>query len=317
MSWGEILGQERAIQQIRASLDAGRMPHAMVFRGPLGVGKRRTAIALVQALFCREGGGREGCGKCRTCRRILEDGHPDCIVLARPTGRQRIPIGGDETEEGSVRWALAALAWKPFEAPRRVLLVDEAEWLSPEASVALLKTVEEPPPRSHVLLITSRPRGLPATLRSRCQCVRFARLAESDVRSVLDRLDTGRLPLEPALALAQGSPGRALRLARGEGAFPAERLARLTSMAPLALLDRSLLEGGKGKAPTLAAAKRNRVRAVLRLAAERLREDPRPQAREGLGDLLFHLEAVERNAQADLVLDAARRTLAWRLRRRR
>jgi len=312
MSWSEIVGQARAIRQIRASLDAGRLPHAYLFAGPRGVGKFRTAVTLVQALFCPEGEGREGCGRCRTCRRLRVEAHPDCLVLRRPEGRQRIPIGTDEKEPGSVRRALAALTWKPLEVGARALIVDEAELLSIEASTALLKTVEEPPPRSLIVLVAAKPRLLSPTLRSRCQTVRFGLLEASEVRRVLEGAVPGKASVDAACAVAEGSPGRAIAIARGEAAFPADRYDALRETSPVSVLDRANLEGGKRKAPSLAAAKRDRVRTLLRFAAEGLRRDPSPSARRGLTEILQHLEALERNVQPDLVLDAARRTLAVR-----
>jgi DNA polymerase III subunit delta' len=165
----DIRGQERAIAVLRRQLALGRVPHALLFVGPARVGKHTTALALAAAMNC-EAGGDDGCGSCSTCERIAAGQHPDVVTLERQGAAQTIPI---ETIRSRV---IPALALAPHEARARFFLVEEATSLLGPSANALLKTLEEPPARTHFVLGTAAVAELLPTIRSRCQRVNFQAL---------------------------------------------------------------------------------------------------------------------------------------------
>jgi DNA polymerase-3 subunit delta' len=219
------------------ALERDRLPPAMLFDGPEGVGKKRLALAVAQATLCEAAPASEPCGACRACRRVeastrperlaelrLEaDRHPDedvwrnfrlhpDLVLAEGwwltrTGR---PRSEPEIRVDQVRDLVGEIAGSPFEARRRVFVIDDAHTMNDAAQNALLKNLEEPPPRSHVILVSSAASGLRPTILSRCQRLRFGPLSRAVIGESL--LDRGLGPEEAGLqaALAGGSLGAAL-----------------------------------------------------------------------------------------------------------
>jgi DNA polymerase-3 subunit delta' len=213
-----IVGHRRLIALLSRAIAHDRLPPALLLAGPAGVGKRRTAVAVARALNClspvspaRDAGAapgdvhieRDACGVCAACRRIERGVHPDVLVL-EPDDMGSIKIE-------PVRDAIDRAGYRPFEGRRRVVIIDEADALRDEAQNALLKTLEEPPPASIFILVSSRPDGLLATVRSRCPRLRFGQLAPADVAAALVR-DHGYTEADAHAAAADtdGSIGRAL-----------------------------------------------------------------------------------------------------------
>ncbi|MCH7479331.1 MAG: DNA polymerase III subunit delta' [SAR324 cluster bacterium] len=168
MTFDDIQGQERVIATLRRMIAGGRIPSALLFAGPHNVGKRSTALALAKALNCPEGQG-EACGQCPTCRKIGQGVHPD-VLLVEPEG-QFIRID-------QVREVVGSLALNPFEAKKRVVVVAEAERMNPQAAHAFLKTLEEPPADTLIVLCATGAAQLLETIVSRCLPIRFAPLPE-------------------------------------------------------------------------------------------------------------------------------------------
>jgi DNA polymerase-3 subunit delta' len=200
----DVRGQERAVAQLRRALAGSRVAHAYLFTGPVGCGKHTTGLAFAAALNCLDRPG-EGCSECASCAKIAAGIHPDVQTLVREGAAQIIPI---DTIRAQV---IPQLAMAPHEARARVFLVEEATALQGPAANALLKTLEEPPPRTHFVLGTAAPDQLLPTIRSRCQRVGFAPLPP-DVKAHLaeesaaaERLET----LAAALHAAVGSGGKA------------------------------------------------------------------------------------------------------------
>ncbi len=163
-----LRGQERAVARLRSAISQGKVAHAYLFTGPAGCGKHSTALALAAALNCDEKPG-EACGECPTCTRIDEGNHPDVTTLERTGAAQTVQVS-------TVRDVIASLALPPHEAHARFFLIEEATSLLGTAANALLKTLEEPPPRTHFILGTSAPERLLPTIRSRCQRIAFGAL---------------------------------------------------------------------------------------------------------------------------------------------
>lgn len=220
-----VVGHEDVKLRFATTLARGRLASTYLFVGPEGVGKRTFAEALAAGLLCPrvDAATLLACGVCEGCKLSAAGNHPDLLRVARPDGKTTLPIelflGPPERRhrEGFCH----DLALRPLVASRRVAILDDADDIGVESANALLKTLEEPPPRSVMILVgTSLARQLP-TIRSRSQVVRFRPLDGGQVAEALRRPP---LTLEPAEAArlaerAGGSVSRALE--RREGALDA------------------------------------------------------------------------------------------------
>jgi DNA polymerase-3 subunit delta' len=224
--FADVIGQERVVEALARAVQSGRVPHAYLFEGPPGVGKRGTALGLALALACPVAPGA-GCGTCETCRRIEAGLHPDVPTFA-PDGAQLV------IEQAKAIVALAQS--RPHEAAVRVIVVDAADTLNANAANSLLKTLEEPAPRNHIVLCTSAPDRLLPTIRSRAQRVRFHALAEDALLGIAAAhgLDGASAAVRAAVALADGSAARMLSAAREDdgAAWDAVALLREAVTAP-------------------------------------------------------------------------------------
>jgi DNA polymerase-3 subunit delta' len=235
VTFQEIVGQDRAIETLRATLRAGRIPNAYLFEGPWGVGKTRTALALAAALVCRTESD-EACGQCDACVRAARMQHPDIRFLFPVMGDEDDPLAmaevlGRVAEDehhvfvyekassiriGLTRELLKELAFKPYEGRRRVIVMRDADRMREDQYSAMLKSLEEPGASTLWILTTSRPNRLPPTIRSRCLRVRFRPLPEDAIAGYLaERAGTSKSEARLLAALASGSLARALTL-RGE-----------------------------------------------------------------------------------------------------
>jgi DNA polymerase-3 subunit delta' len=171
-----IHGQEQPWAQLERQRQEGRLPHAMAFTGPPGVGKRRVAWAFAQALLCERAD--KPCGECGSCRRV-ENQQSESVLAIEPQGTQiKLEAAHQVMEFLSLRRLAAA----------RVIIVNEAQLLNPQAANALLKAVEEPPPATHFIFIIPEISQLLPTLRSRSQVLRFAPLPAAQLAQGRDSL---------------------------------------------------------------------------------------------------------------------------------
>lgn len=194
-----IVGQPHAVALLRQALAQGRIAHAWAFVGPPGVGRKLTALAFAQALLCPA----QGCGSCPSCRKVLTGHHPDLHLVA-PDGATLKIEQIREVER------LAALV--PLDGAWKVFILDDADRMTLPTAHAILKTLEEPPSRSLLILILANPRALPPTVISRCRPVRFRPLAEAEAAPLL--VAASGLTLEEARLVArqcQGQVGLALQ----------------------------------------------------------------------------------------------------------
>ncbi|MBW1960618.1 MAG: DNA polymerase III subunit delta' [Deltaproteobacteria bacterium] len=205
-----FIDQKRPNQILSAFLRKGNIPHALLFYGPPGVGKRTTAMLFAKACNClhrtSEAGYRIPCGDCRSCRKIASENHPDVIYI-RPAGAViRIT---------QIRELSATLSLKPYEAKTRVVIIADAHSMNTEAGNALLKVLEEPPDHTIIILTTDQPLDLLPTVLSRCQQIRFKPLAMNTVKNLL--IDKQKVEPETAqiiATMANGSFSRAMEMSK-------------------------------------------------------------------------------------------------------
>jgi DNA polymerase III subunit delta' len=275
MVWLGIEGHDGVVEKFRQALRRGRLANTFLFVGTEGIGKRTFAIRLAQALLCekRDAAELNPCGECPGCAQVLAGTHPDLILVQRPPGKSEIPVGllkGDDhyPVEQSL---LCQLSLKPFHGGRKVAILDDADDLNPAGANCMLKTLEEPPPSSILILIgTSLERQLP-TIRSRAQIVRFAKLS----REIIERLLIERKVVsdlteaKQAAELAGGSFTQAVALADAAiWSFRGKYLARLSQLPRDGLVLAREISVFLEEAGKEAAVRRERLRMVVGWAAD-------------------------------------------------
>jgi len=220
--FANIIGNERVKGTIRRLVVGGRIPHSLLFAGDPGIGKKQFALDLARSLVCRIPKGGEPCGICPSCERVgkftfpkpdadidefkkvIYSEHPDVAMVVSRNRNILVDAVRDLEREAN---------FLPYEAGARVFIVDDAEKMNDAASNALLKTLEEPPPTAYIFLITSRPDSLLATIRSRCQMIRFAPVAADEIAGLLIK-EKGLSLVDASLAarLSRGGVGRAMTM---------------------------------------------------------------------------------------------------------
>jgi DNA polymerase-3 subunit delta' len=218
----QIVGHEAAVALLDNSLKNRRLPHAHLLAGPPQVGKMTLALNLAQALNCDAD--VKPCGICVSCRRITELKHSDVQVIGLE--------GKTETSIDQIREMEHCASLKPFEGRNRVFIIDDADQLSQEAANCLLKTLEEPPPFVHIILLSANERAVLPTIRSRCQTIRLRPLATAAVeRTLIERFKVAPEQAGILAKLSSGRIGWAIEASSDENALKerAEALHTLTA----------------------------------------------------------------------------------------
>lgn len=304
----EILGQDKVIKQIKNFIAGGRMPPALVFYGPKGVGKATAVAAMAKILNCQDVEARKNitfCGNCVSCSSIDKGIHPDFVFAdflyqANLTGKEldkQQRIGVD-----TIRSITAKSQQRAVIGPWKIMAVDSAETMSLEAANALLKFIEEPPPQTVWVLVTSRKSALLPTILSRSQSLAFGRLPDEVLGEILRGQGVNEAVLEQAVVYGEGSVDKALKAAAvlelfaGEDAsapsFPYEAAASLNKTLALA---------------------RNEAVSLLDILHMFLAKKWRAETDETKKDILkkktektaFFKKAVKRNVSPALVIETA------------
>ena len=315
MPFANIAGHQRLLALLSRAIARDTLPPSLLLAGTSGIGKRRTAMAVAEALNClapRKAVAFEtdACGECASCRRIARSVHADVVVLE--------PGDTGTIKTDSVRDVIDRANYRPFEGRRRVVIVDEADALMESAQNALLKTLEEPPRASVFVLVSSMPEALLPTVRSRCRPLRFGDLTPAEVATVLMRdHEYDEADARAAAADAGGSVGRALEAravdlaeARGAAQHLLHQAARVVD--PGRRLE--AVRGLTGKAT--GAAERDQMTVCLRSLSSLLRDlgllsnraDPATLANADLRDELGRLTSAfdsERSTRAFNAVDQA------------
>ncbi len=221
MALNDVIGQEKAVAILQGILKKKRLASSYLFCGESGIGKKMAAINFAKAVNClnlpggsddararflsaapRSPGGADydACDACTSCIKIDSGAHPDIILIGPQEGLIKI----DE-----VRSIEEALSFRPYEGSKKVVIVDDADTMNQAAANTFLKTLEEPPEDSLIILVSSRPDRLLPTIRSRCSLIVFHPLSLDSCRQILD----GKIAahdIEQAVCLSLGRPGLAL-----------------------------------------------------------------------------------------------------------
>ncbi len=196
-----LLGHEKPKALLQSAVAKNKMSHAYLFRGPDGVGKKRTGLTLAAYLNCKNPLENDSCGRCASCRKYFSGNHPD-LILVEPDGAA-IKIG-------QIRKLKHQLTFSPLEARLRVVILEDVHTMRREAANSLLKTLEEPAPGNLLILTADLAGGLLPTILSRCQMIPFGPLNHEDMTRILLQEDGMEESLAFALAaVAEGSLGRA------------------------------------------------------------------------------------------------------------
>ena len=242
MGFSDFLGNEKIVAALRGALRSGRVPHALLFTGPRGVGKYTLARMFAQAANC-ERLTDDFCGECATCRRVallaepqklIEQGlaergesadaatveriplilqtHPDVWALVPDPVRLKSPVARPVLRIGQLRAVQRAAYFQPM-GRRRVFILDAAETMRWDVANVFLKILEEPPGTATLILTAPSPFNLLPTIVSRCMQFHFAPLPQEEVESIL-KTHSERNPSQVKLAaqLSEGSPGLALEM---------------------------------------------------------------------------------------------------------
>lgn len=216
MGWHNILGHDSVRDWFVKSHENNRLANTYLFVGPDGIGKKQLAFTLAQSLLCETNTiSLEPCETCSGCIQVINQTHPDLILVSKPADKNYIPVEmflGDR-EHRRREGLCHDINLTPFKGNRKIAVIDDADFLNIESANSLLKTLEEPPPNSILILIgSSEHRQLP-TILSRAQVVRFQPLQPDQVLKILSELELpGEVPVEKLAYACGGSVQRAVVL---------------------------------------------------------------------------------------------------------
>ncbi|HLC16757.1 MAG TPA: DNA polymerase III subunit delta' [Thermodesulfovibrionia bacterium] len=202
MAFKNLLGQNKALEILSGTIAHGRVAHAWLFEGEKGIGKYLTARQFAKALNCVSGttgtlAEPDSCDRCHSCIKIEKQNHPDVLEIQ--------PEDGGQIKVETIRGLEEFFAFKPFEGKYKVVLIDDADRMNPSAANAFLKTLEEPPRQSVIVLVSNRLQALLETIVSRCQRVHFTPLPCDDFKKLFGSQDA-----EFMSRLTGGRPGLAV-----------------------------------------------------------------------------------------------------------
>ena len=215
MSFNQIKGLNAPIEVLKSALERGRIPASYLFSGPEGIGKSLAARNFAKAVNCLNRVGSDACDACASCRKIDGNNHPDIHLIPPVDKVEGEEESGDAIKIEHVRALQDRIYLRPYEGKYKVFIIDNAHLLTLDASNAFLKTLEEPPANSLMILITSKPQMLLSTIVSRCQQVKFPALSVQLLEGILRDQGVDGILSHYLAHFCEGRIGRALRL-KGE-----------------------------------------------------------------------------------------------------
>lgn len=221
MSFSRIIGYDRNVSLLRRALATGKLSHAYLFYGIDGSGMKEAALALVEAIFCN---GTDGCGECPSCQKVAGLRHPDL---------HHVQPDGAFIKIDQIRELQKELSYRPFEAPKKACIIEEADKMNISAANAFLKTLEEPSGDAILILMTTHVDAVLPTILSRCQQLRFPSLPTETIASQLREKGADEDSARIAAALAGGSIERAREIVAGDWLQARKSLLeKITALSP-------------------------------------------------------------------------------------
>lgn len=210
--WDNVLGHSAKIDDLRKIIADGKFPHAVIFSGVTGIGKRKVAEICAATLLCENPGDGNACGSCPSCKLMSGSSHPDFYVVEPEETKTTRNI-----KIAQIRTLQSEAVLKPLQSSCRVVLIDGAEFMNNAAANCLLKTLEEPPSQTIFILTTANRAGLLMTMRSRCLTMNFDKLSAEDIVLGLIRHGVDSDTADKISLIADGSLGRAITLTESGG----------------------------------------------------------------------------------------------------
>lgn len=270
-----IVGHENVKERFAKAVSRDRLPSTFLFVGPSGIGKRTFAYELANCLLCESIDESElrHCGSCESCKLFAAGNHPDFGFVEKNKDRAFLQIEqfiGDR-EHRNRAGLCHNISMTPFRGGRKIAIIDDADFFNQESANCLLKTLEEPPPRSIMIMIGTSEQKQISTIRSRSQIVHFQPLTIQEVASVMSRLDLGDQSSDiDSLAARSNGSLDVLKLAQEEGLFDFREmfLRKLATFEPMTKGFPKELSGFVDQAGTEPARRRDRVRQFADFAIE-------------------------------------------------
>ena len=305
MSFAQIKGQDFAIKNLKKFIQTGKVPPAMIFYGPAGVGKAKIALAFAKALNCEKlGADFEPCDMCQSCKQIEMQTHPD-IVFADYAYQAALLKEEVEDQQNikieTVRSLTTASQQKAVAAIWKVFIIDKAERLVPAAANALLKFIEEPPQNTVWILISSKRETMLSTIKSRCQSISFAPLSTQIITEILQDNYIEKDLAQKAAQFAEGSTENAFLIASLlEDFAPLDRDASFATQVALNL-------------PRTLAQARPKVNIILDMLAQKIHknwlneqdEKTKNKLAKLIQDFVFYKKALKQNVAPQMLAEAA------------
>lgn len=293
-----IVGHQGTLDQLRRAIAHDRLGHAFLFVGRPGIGKRRIARQLSAALLCERNAPEkiEPCGECSSCHLVKARTHPDQIEVSKPADKSEFPIS-------VIHELVGHLSLKPARGQTKIALLDDADTMNAESANALLKTLEEPPPGSVLILLASSLESQLPTIQSRCQVIRFRDLTHAEVAGLLLSLGAaqGSEDADRLARLGDGSLGDALFAATDVGREFEPQLRQGLGELPrgttesTATIQMFIDDAGKESA-----AKRGRAKQVIRMALSILRQNLGASCQQSHQEEIDRtLDLIERTLEAE------------------
>ncbi|MFH1540901.1 MAG: hypothetical protein ABID79_03495 [Elusimicrobiota bacterium] len=216
----KIIGHQKQINMLNLAVEKNHVNSAYLFVGQSGIGKKQVALKFAQMLNCQDTPAQQSaqlpkpsgqdfkkpCEKCLSCKKIETATHPDVVTIVSQEEKTSIAID-------QIREMIKDLQFRPIMGGYNVRIIDNAHLMQKDASNALLKTLEEPPENTVIVLVTSIPKSLPSTIISRCAIIYFGILTDNEIKDEITKYDLSADETEFINSIARGSLGVAIKLA--------------------------------------------------------------------------------------------------------
>ncbi|MCR5834423.1 MAG: DNA polymerase III subunit delta' [Selenomonadaceae bacterium] len=241
LSWEKLIGHAATVKYLRKCIAEEKFPHAVIFSGAEGIGKRLSAEICAAALLCDNPVDGKPCGTCENCHLVAAHTHPDFYVV-EPEETKTVR----NIKIGQIRAMQAEAILRPINSSRRVVIIDGAELMNTAAANSLLKTIEEPPSQTIFILLTPNRSTLLMTIRSRCLSINFEKLETDEIRAALISQGTDAEEADRLAIISSGSLGRALKLKDSGGLqMREEALSALEKISQSRLTNEDIFKTGE------------------------------------------------------------------------